>query len=222
MNLGFGSKDQPDCLQQNRALIESYFNAPLFTAYQHHSADVFTIDEITPQFRPKADALVTTMPNIVIGVLTADCVPILLIEPDIPVIAAVHAGWQGCYKGVIANAIRAMLDLGADLAKIKAAVGPAIAQTSYEIDATFKQRMLDRYPFSESLFIAGRDKTHFYFNLPALAIRLLQQSELTQDQIHHIDQDSYQLEAQFFSYRRATHRNEPDYGRQLSAICLKI
>jgi YfiH family protein len=163
---------------------------------------------------PQADALVTDKPGLLLGVVTADCAPVLLADRAAGVVAAAHAGWRGAHAGVIASTVAAMESLGATPANIVAAIGPAIAQASYEVDDIFRSGF-DAY--DEYLFVPARPG-HWRFDLPGYVARRLGQAGV--GQIDRLELDTYADPARFFSYRRTTHSGEPAYGRQFSLIGL--
>ena len=187
--------------------------ATLVQARQVHSPDVATVTAPwdTP---PDADALVTRTPGLVLGIVTADCAPILLGDAQAGVIGAAHAGWRGAHGGVIENTVAAMEGLGADRARIRAAIGPCIAQASYEVDAPFREQFADG---DGDYFIAG-EPGRWYFDLSAyVGARLIAAGVGAVDDLA---LDTYADEGRFYSYRRATHRGEPTGGRQVSMIGL--
>lgn len=212
LNCGFGSEDEQRCINQNRALVAQQIGAApenLLGPYQIHSPKVVIV---TAPFkdRPKADALVTNIPNMALSVLSADCTPILF-EGD-GVIGAAHAGWKGALYGVIDNTIKAMQSLGAQ--NISACIGPCIGVKSYEVSPEFKLPFLDESQESAEFFT-----TNNYFNLQDYCVWRLNRAGAQNVSV--INHDTYANEAEFFSYRRTTHRGESDYGRQISAIMLK-
>ncbi len=222
LNCGPGSSDDPTAVEANRRrVVERLLGSPgpLATLYQVHGRTVVTVTEPFPTgYRPQADALVTRTPGIVIGVLTADCTPVLFADPAAGVIGAAHAGWKGALLGVIEATIETMEAMGATREHICAAVGPTIAQASYEVDEGFRARFVEADPWYERFFIPGRPG-HTQFDLPAFVEHRLRAAKV--GFIENLGLDTYADETRFFSYRRATHRREPDYGRQISAIALK-
>ncbi len=166
---------------------------------------------------PEADALVTATPGLVLGIVTADCAPVLLADIDGQVIGAAHAGWRGAFGGVLEATVAAMEQLGADRSRIRAAVGPTIAKASYEVDQAFRDRFVARDSAYDAFFEAGRTG-HFQFDLPAFVRQQLQASGIAA--VEDLALDTYTDERRFHSFRRATHRGEPTYGRQYSLICL--
>ncbi len=223
LNCALGSDDAPENIAQNRErVLQALCNgakAELRTLYQCHSAEIVTLtDAATPTHTTQADALVTTLPHLALGILTADCAPILLADTNNSVIAAAHAGWKGAFSGVIENTIAAMQRLGAAPETLIACIGPCIHQASYEVGEEFRTRFLEQHPENAQYFIPG-EGGKWYYDLPSyIAVRLVA-AGLTQ--VHQIAHDTQANEADFFSYRRSTLRDEPDYGRQLSVIMLE-
>ncbi|WP_010543703.1 peptidoglycan editing factor PgeF [Sphingomonas elodea] len=220
LNVGTGSNDDPAAIARNRRLaVQAVLpGARLVTVYQVHSADAVTVIEpFDEDLRPRADALVTNRPGIVLGILTADCAPVLFTDREAGVVAAAHAGWKGALGGVTDSTIAAMEALGARRERIAAAVGPCIARASYEVDAGFFRRFCEQDPANERFFADGRPE-HFQFDLEAYVVHRLALAGLRT--IEALGLDTYADEDRFFSFRRATHRLEPDYGRQISLIGL--
>jgi YfiH family protein len=212
--------DDPALTGENRARAVAAVlpGAILQTCYQIHSADVVTVTEPWADAdRPRADALVTDRPGIVLGVLTADCAPVLLCDAEAGVIGAAHAGWKGALSGVTDSTVAAMEALGAQRARIAAVVGPCIAQRSYEVDAGFEARFLEQAPENARFFKAGR-AGHVWFDLEGYTAARLRDAGI--GQIGLLGEDTYAQEDRFYSFRRATHRAEPGYGRQISLIGL--
>jgi YfiH family protein len=220
LNVGTGSDDDPQAIATNRRLATDAVlpGAPLATLYQVHSADALVVRKAAEgPLRPPGDALVTDRPGLALGVLTADCAPVLLADRDAGVVAAAHAGWKGAIGGVTDSAIAAMESLGARRERIHAAIGPCIARTSYEVDAAFVRRFETADPANERFFTAGR-ADHAQFDLEAYVAHRLAAAGVAR--IEALGLDTYADEARFFSYRRATHRGEPGYGRQIAIIGL--
>ena len=220
LNVGLGSSDDREALQTNRRLaVETVApGARLVTLHQVHSPDALAVTEPFPDgARPKADAMATDRPGLALGILTADCAPILLADTKAGVVGAAHAGWKGALGGVVEAAVAAMERLGADRANIAAAVGPAIARKSYEVDEAFFHRFAEADPDNERFFSAGREGRH-QFDLEGYVVSRLAAAGLAR--IEALGLDTYSQSDLFFSYRRATLRGEPDYGRQISLIAL--
>ena len=220
LNVGTGSDDDPGTVAANRRLATEAVlpGASLATLYQIHSADALVVRvAMEGSLRPKGDALVTDRPGLALGILTADCAPVLLADRDAGVVAAAHAGWKGALGGVTDSAIAAMESLGAQRGRIAAAIGPCIARASYEVDSGFVRRFEGEDPANERFFTAGR-ADHAQFDLEAYVAHRLAVAGVAR--IETLGLDTYADEARFFSYRRATHRGEPNYGRQISIIGL--
>ncbi len=217
---GLGSGQDPEIAARNRrrAADSVLPGAPLATLYQTHSPTAVIVTEAVPDDqRPRADAIVTATPGLVLGVVTADCAPVLLADVEAGVIAAAHAGWRGALGGVTDQAIAAMLTLGARADRITAAIGPCIARVSYEVDQAFAERLLADDAGNDKFLSEGpRGQPHF--DLEAYVAARLAAAGVRR--IEALGLDTYAFEDRFFSYRRATHRAEPTYGRQLSLIAL--
>jgi YfiH family protein len=220
LNVGYGSHDDREAIAGNRRLAVAALlpDAELATVHQIHSAEVVIADEAWPQDqRPRADAMVTDRPNLLLGILTADCAPVLFADHKAVVVGAAHAGWRGALAGVTDATIEAMESLGARRENIHAAVGPCIGQPSYEVDETFRERFVHADPDNARFFVAGvAGKPHF--DLEAYIVHRLVAAEI--DEIEALNLDTYGAPDRFYSYRRATHQGEADYGRQLSAIAI--
>ena len=220
LNCGTGSGDDLAVVEANRRLAAAAIlpGAPLASVYQIHSPTAVIVTEAVPHAeRPRADALVTDRPGLLLGIVTADCAPILLVDADAGVIGAAHAGWRGAMAGVTDQAITAMLSLGASIDRIAAAVGPCLGRASFEVGYDFPEPLLADDPDNERFFSEGLNgKPHF--DLEAYVVARLAAAGIRR--IEAVGLDTYALEDRFYSYRRATHRNEPTYGRQLSLIGL--
>lgn len=221
LNVGLGSHDDRARVGENRARVVRWFNAEphrLATVHQIHSPDAIIVDGSYDGSRPEADALVTATPGIVLGVLTADCGPVLFADPEALVIGAAHAGWKGTLTGVLESTIEAMVSLGARRERLIACLGPSISRRHYEVGPEFVERFVAADAGYESFFSPSSRSGHAMFDLPALTIRKLTEAGVTAENLAIC---TYADEDRFFSYRRTTHRREPDYGRQISAICLR-
>jgi YfiH family protein len=223
LNCGFGSGDEPGRVAANRACAMQRLDAPadrLATAYQVHSDRAAVVEAPWPlDQRPQVDALVTRTPGLALGVLTADCVPLLLADQDARVVAAVHAGWRGALAGVAERAIDAMTALGARADGIAAAIGPAIEQPSYEVGSDFPAPFVDQDPANESYFEPAPRNGHYLFDLKGYLAR-----RLTLTGIGRIDclaADTCAEPERFFSYRRTCLDGGREYGRLLSVIYLE-
>jgi YfiH family protein len=220
LNVGYGSNDDPEAIAGNRRLAIAAIlpEAELVTVHQVHSAETVTVERpwIQDQ-RPRADAMVTDRPNVLLGILTADCAPVLFADHQAVVVGAAHAGWRGALAGVTDSTIDVMERLGARRENIHAAVGPCIGQPSYEVDEAFRARFIEDDPDNQRFFvIGGSGKPHF--DLENYVVHRLILAGI--GEIEALNLDTYADSDRFYSYRRATHRGEADYGRQLSAIAL--
>ncbi|WOK37820.1 peptidoglycan editing factor PgeF [Sphingomonas sp. C3-2] len=220
LNVGLGSEDEPAVVSENRRRAAEAVlpGAALTTVYQVHSPDVVIADHAWPDAdRPHADALVTNRPGLLLGIVTADCVPVLFADAAAGVVGAAHAGWKGAIAGVTDNSIAAMESLGADRSRIVAAIGPCIARASYEVSDAFVKTFDDADPANERFFTAGR-AGHHQFDIEAYVVARLAAAAITQ--VEALGLDTYADADRFYSYRRSCHRGEPGYGRQISLIGL--
>ncbi|WP_417712935.1 peptidoglycan editing factor PgeF [Pseudophaeobacter arcticus] len=219
LNCGVGSSDQREAVMLNRARVAEAMNvAPtaLVGVHQIHSADVAVITGPTTE-RPHADAMVTKTPGVALGILTADCQPVLFADPEAGVIGAAHAGWRGALDGVLEATLDAMEDLGADRANTCAVIGPSISQRAYEVGPEFFEDFLQKDPEHSRFFAQGREG-RYQFDLPGLGLHLLRQAGIGQAEwTRHCTYSDAEL---FYSYRRTTHAGEADYGRLISCITL--
>lgn len=218
LNVGLGSNDARENVQENRARVARWFGVEpdrLATVHQVHSPDVVTVDAGYDGNRPQADALVTATPGVVLGVLAADCGPILFCDAEARIVGAAHAGWKGALFGVLENTIAAMEALGARRDAIVASLGPSIGRQNYEVGPEFVERFLAVDPAYGRYFTPSGKPGHSMFDLPAFTTQRLDDAGVTAE---NLDICTYPDEDRFFSYRRTTHRQEPDYGRQISAI----
>lgn len=219
LNVGLGAADDGAAVEENRrrAVQAVLPGAQLVTVYQIHSAEAVAVDAPWPQHdRPRADALVTNRPGLVLGIVTADCAPVLLADVQAGVIGAAHAGWRGAHGGVLESTVAAMVRLGADASRIAAAVGPCIGQASYEVDDGFRTQ----FAAEDGRFFAVGRGGHWQFDLPAYCLHRLALAGVASADT--LGLDTYADSGRFYSYRRATHRNEPTYGRQFSLIGLGV
>ena len=221
LNCGLGSNDDKARVHENRrrAMREiGLTEDTLRTVYQAHSASVVTItDSAENTAAAKADALVSALPGIALGVLAADCAPVLLADPDNRVIGAAHSGWRGAVSGVIEATVAAMVALGAEPRRITAVVGPCISQDSYEVGAEFPQPFQAQDPANGRFFAAGDRDGHLQFDLAGYVLSRLAAAGVPASSV--LGADTY-ADEDLFSYRRTCHRGEPDYGRNLSVIAL--
>ncbi|ALE03577.1 peptidoglycan editing factor PgeF [Bartonella ancashensis] len=221
LNVGHSSNDDPEHVMQNRTSIARYFDIDtrnLITTNQVHSCKVVVIDRAFVNEPPNADSLVTTTKGLAIGILTADCGPVLFADSQAGVIGAAHAGWRGSLNGILENTISVMEEQGAKRSSIIAALGPCIGPCHYEVTGEFYDQFVNCKSQFQSYFSQIDKKNHFRFNLWSFII-----DQLTQEGIKAscLQLCTYKNEQNFFSYRRAIHRNEADYGRQISAIMLQ-
>jgi YfiH family protein len=217
LNIGHGAEDDAGAIAENRRrAVEAVLpGAQLATVYQVHSPDAVEVRAPWPHDeRPRADAMVTDRPGLLLGVVTADCAPVLFVDREAGVIGAAHAGWRGAHGGVLENAVAAMTGLGAERARIVAAIGPAIAQPSYEVDDAFRDRFAAE---DEGFFVPGRPG-HWQFDLEGYIAGRLREARI--GTVQRLGFDTYADPDRFFSYRRATQLGEPTYGRQFSLIGL--
>lgn len=221
LNVGVGSKDDPEAVAENRARAAMVFGLELprlLTCYQIHSATAVVAERPWGE-RPEADAVVTRTARLACGALAADCAPVLLADPEAKVVGAAHAGWRGALAGVVESAVEQMGRLGADSSRIVAAVGPCIGPESYEVGLDFLDQFQARSAGSDRFFrAAGRDDKRL-FDLPGFVLSRLHAAGVRKAEW--IGHDTFAEPEEFFSNRRATHRQEADYGRLLSAIMLE-
>jgi YfiH family protein len=220
LNVGYGSQDDRQAIEENRrrAVAAVAPMTQLATVHQVHSANAVYVEQAWPQAeRPHADAMVTDRPGLLLGILTADCAPVLFADGDSGVIGAAHAGWRGAIGGVTDSTIAAMENLGARRERIRAAVGPCISQPSYEVDEDFRDRFLV-LDHANARFFEQQEHAMPHFDLPGYVAHRLRSAGIAA--VESLDLDTYTNAGRFYSFRRATHRGEADYGRQLSAIAL--
>ena len=216
LNVGLGSDDDKALVLENRARVRDALGAQhLVTAHQTHSAVTAFID--APQSGIKADALVTKTPGLAIGALAADCAPVLFADMQNGIIGAAHSGWRGAFDGIIASVIDTMVAHGAQKQHIRAIIGPCISQNAYEVGPEFIARFETDYAADVDLFTPSQKADHHMFDLPGFVRRQIARCDVEADWLGVC---TYGDEARFFSYRRTTHKGEPDYGRQISALCL--
>lgn len=221
LNVGIGSSDERELVDENRRRAAAALGAEppiVVNPWQVHSPDVVAVDRPFVSERPKADAIVTNTPGLAIGVVTADCGPILFLDEKAGVIGAAHAGWKGALGGVLENTIGAMESLGAKRHQIKAVLGPSISQANYEVGPEFVETFVNAGSRNGQWFKASRKAGHSMFDLWGYTLDRL---EMAGVEASCVNLCTYADEGLFYSYRRTTHRKEPDYGRQLSAIMLK-
>ena len=222
LNGGVGSRDAPEAVATNRARMAEVLGvAPerLVIPYQVHSPDVVTISAPwAPDARPRCDGLVTATPGLALGVTGADCAMILFADSEARVVGAAHAGWKGALFGVVEATVEAMIGLGAKRSHISAALGPCIAQASYEVGPEFVAAYDEADPTSGRFFVPSVTDGRSMFDLHGYIGERAARAGLAE--FEDCGFDTYADETRFFSYRRTTHRKEPDYGRLVSAIAL--
>jgi YfiH family protein len=222
LNGGIGSNDRPENVRENRARMATALGvAPthLVSCYQIHSPDVIVAQ--TPWTRedsPRADAIVTRVPGLAVGVGTADCGPILFADGEAGVVGAAHAGWKGALTGVAEATVAAMETLGARRDRIRAAIGPLIRQPNYEVGAEFVERFTAADRANARFFMPSSRPGHAMFDLPGFIASRLELTGI--GGVEDLGLCTYADPARFFSYRRTTHRGEPDYGRHINAIAI--
>ena len=222
LNGGRGSKDDAARVIENRRRMAAALgvrDGALATAFQIHSPDaVVATKPWTAGDAPRADAIVSRTPGLALGVTVADCGPVLLADSEAGVIGAAHAGWRGALDGVIESAVARMQELGAVRGRIAAALGPLIRQPSYEVGPELVARFRAADPGFARFFTPSKRDGHALFDLPGFIVARLEAAGVTS--VDDLGLDTYADEARFFSYRRTTHRGEPDYGRLIAAIAL--
>jgi YfiH family protein len=221
LNGGIGSSDEPERVQENRRrMAEALSIAPdaLISVYQVHSPDAVLVEGPWGPERPKADAMVTKVPGLALAITTADCGPVLFADAESGVIGAAHAGWRGAVTGVLESTLEAMERLGAQRSRIVAVLGPTISQAAYEVGPDFIQRFVEEAPGHERFLQPGKKPGHAMFDLPGFIGARLNAAGI--EAFTDLRLCTYSDEERFFSYRRTTHRKEPDYGRLISAITL--
>lgn len=221
LNCGPGSADEAENVRTNRhRVIAALEGGELATVHQIHSPDVYLVEGSMPAERPKADALVTRSSGILLGILTADCGPVLFADPEARVVGAAHAGWKGAFSGVLEQTVAAMEALGATRGRIQAVLGPCIHQSSYEVGPEFYERLADADAANTVFFLpspASGEK--WLFNLPGYVMEQLARTRI--GSFASVGRDTCAEPDFFFSYRRTTLRKEPDYGRQISVIGMR-
>lgn len=221
LNCGHGSNDARSSVAENRRRVAVALGqreaGQVLTLYQVHSATAMVVDRpIARKALPKADALVTRTPGLVIGALAADCTPVLLADPVARVVAAAHAGWRGAFTGVLEAAITAMEGLGAARGRVRAAIGPCINQAAYEVGPEFEERFLAADTGNDRFFLRPAAQVLAHFDLPGYVESRLRSAGLAE--VERQSLCTFGDDSRFFSYRRTTRAGETDYGRQISAI----
>jgi YfiH family protein len=221
LNCAYSSGDDQDSITANRAKVAETLGVEvdqLITVKQVHGAKVITVTEPFKNKPPEADGIVTATRGLAIGVLTADCAPVLFADKKARIIGAAHAGWKGAVGGIIEATVEAMIALGAKRENIQAAIGPCIGPLSYEVSADFKKTFLEQDTANERFFKQAAKEGHFIFNLPGYAVHRLKKAGI--ETVYDTQQDTLPNEDAYYSYRRSCQRQETDYGRQMSAIVL--
>ena len=222
LNCGTGSKDNKEAVLNNRAKAMAALSLPseaLITCHQTHSSEAITI---TNENRNKSvyvgDGLITNIPKVALGILTADCSPVLFSDRKNSIIGAAHAGWKGAIGGILESTISGMTQQGAQIDEISCAIGPTIGPLSYEVGPEFPKAFLDSDPGNVKYFQPSKQKNHFMFDLPSFIESRL--SKIGIEKIFQLERDTYQDTKNFYSYRRSCHKDEEDYGRLLSTIVI--
>ena len=221
LNCGPGSGDARDAVMENRgrAMEALGGDARLVTLYQVHSAKAIAVEETWDiGANPRADGLVTRIPGIALGILTADCAPVLMFDAQARVIGAAHAGWQGAFSGIVESVLSAMTRFGAKASRVRTVIGPSIGPDAYEVGPEFHARFVAAEAQNARFFRRPSPAAQWHFDLPAYVAHRLNRAGA--GSVDLIGRCTYWEEDDFFSYRRTTHRKEQDYGRQLSVIAL--
>ena len=218
LNCGAGSGDDPAAVAENRSRVAGWFNrdaASLRTLHQVHGTDAITACATPPATPPRADAQVSGNGDLVLGALAADCAPVLLADHKTGLVAAAHAGWRGALDGILEATVDAMVAAGAARVRLRAVIGPCISQRAYEVGEEFLDRFMDE-DRENGRFFSGGPNGRPHFDLPGFCLHRLREAGIAE--AAWTGHCTYADEVQFFSYRRATHRGEPDYGRLIGAI----
>ena len=223
LNCGYGSNDKREAVHENRRRVATALHgieAKLISVHQVHSPRCVYVDEPwAPGEGPEADAMVTDRAGIALGILTADCAPVLFADKQARIVGAAHAGWKGAFSGVLEATIAEMEKRGAARNRIVAAIGPCISRHAYEVGPEFHANFMDADPANAEWFQPSEREAHYMFDLPGYVEARLHRADLASVAV--TGHCTYQEEKRFFSYRRTTHRQEADYGRQISAILLR-
>jgi hypothetical protein len=222
LNCGPGSRDDAANVAENRARVAGILGAKpanFISVFQKHSVDAVVAAKPWAKGKtPEADAIVTATPGLAIGILTADCTPVLFCDEEARVVGAAHAGWRGALSGIVEATIHAMAGLGAKPERIRAAIGPAISQGAYEVGEDYKGGFLAEDPDSEAFFVTDEGSGEPHFDLPGYVAERLARAGV--GEILDLGFCTYYDETRLFSYRRSQHHGEDDHGRQISAILL--
>jgi YfiH family protein len=221
LNGGLGSSDDRKRVLENRRRIAASLGVALeslVSLHQVHSPDAVIVEALFGEERPKADGMATRVPGLALAITTADCGPLLFADQEGGVVGAAHAGWRGALTGVIESTLAAMEELGGRRERTTVVLGPTIGQEAYEVGLDFRDRFLAADPANERFFRPGVQPDRAMFDLPAyIGSRALAAGV---GSFTSLGLCTYSDEDRFFSYRRTTHRGEPDYGRLISAITL--
>lgn len=221
LNTGTGSQDMPEHVAENRLRVATWMGVEadhLLSLHQVHSPDAIIVDRPYGLPRPIADGIVTATPGLAICASSADCGPILFADPEAQVIGAAHAGWKGALTGVMESTIAAMETLGAHRENIVAALGPSITQANYEVGQEFVDRFCADDSANSAYFVSSSRAGHSMFDLNTYTVDRLRRAGVTAEALYRC---TYAEEDLFYSYRRSTHRQEPDYGRHVASIVLE-
>jgi YfiH family protein len=220
LNCGAGSRDAPEAVSENRDRVARHLGAStVLTLHQIHSATAIVVDAPWPVGdRPKADAMVTRTPGLAVGALSADCAPVLFADPEARVVAAAHAGWRGAVGGILEATIETMVSLGAQVKRIRTAVGPTIGPRIYEVGPDFEAQVLAIDGRAEGFFHEPTPGARVHFDLPGYVAARLRRAQV--EVAGETPPCTFESHQQFFSFRRSQAQKETDYGRQISAIVL--
>lgn len=222
LNVGRGSGDAPEAVEENRRRVAAAFGQPaehLLSLYQIHSPTVHTPDAPFDSLRPEGDGIVTATPGLIVSALSADCAPLLFADPVAGVVGACHAGWKGALYGIIESTIAALIQKGATIENLRCVIGPCIAQASYEVSEDYRDTFAAEDPQSPAFFVPGAAPGKYRFDLPGYCLMRLKRAGV--NQCAATGHDTCAEENLFFSNRRAFHRNEGDYGRLISGIMIR-
>jgi polyphenol oxidase len=222
LNCGLGSGDDRATVIRNRTIVARALGGEepsLLTVHQVHSADAVPVTAPwTHEARPRADAMVTNVPGLILGSLTADCAPVLFVDPEARVVGVAHAGWKGALTGIMDQTVIQMEKLSATRANIRAVIGPTISQAAYEVGPEFFDRFTEAEPGNHQFFTKSVKNGHYMFDLPRYL--LVRMRDFGVGHVTNTRICTYGNESEYFSFRRATHRGETDYGRQIAAITI--
>ena len=220
LNCGLGSNDKKKIVKKNIFIVSKKIGCnsnKLIMLKQYHSNKIINFDNFLVKKKYKADGIITTFPKFSFGILTADCVPILVADKENKTMAAVHSGWRGANSGIIENLIKKFKQKQSIISNLIVAIGPCIAQRNYEVKEDFvKNIKINNYDYKK-YFMSINKK--FYFNLRLFVNEKFLKLGIPKRNIDNINRDTYRDYKNFFSYRRSVHNNESDYGRCISVIC---